>query len=163
MCVLLALTFHLMQVVACATTGANLDWLAGSWGRTVGDKTHEEHWRWVGDRLDGRGCMIRDGQTVFSEDMTVEFRAGGPVFVANPTENPTPNRDPNQVGPALIEFPMTEVGERRIAFENPAHDWPTRIEYWRTGETLHARASGRGQVREWKWTRSVVASKPCAP
>lgn len=49
-----------------------------------------------------------------------------------------------------------------VLFENPKHDWPQRILYWREGEdTLAARAegdqNGTSRAAEWRWTRRTLS------
>ena len=45
-------------------------------------------------------------------------------------------------GKPVTEFKMKEVGAQRIVFENPEHEFPRRILYWRDGEALMARTEG---------------------
>lgn len=52
-----------------------------------------------------------------------------------------------------MEFKLKEAGEKRVVFENAAHDFPQRILYWREGDDLVARIEGtmRGQPRQQEW------------
>lgn len=51
------------------------------------------------------------------------------------------------------EFKLKEAGERRVVFENAAHDFPQRILYWREGESLVARIEGtiKGEAKQQEW------------
>jgi hypothetical protein len=57
-----------------------------------------------------------------------------------------------------VSFCAVETGDRRVVFENLAHDFPQRILYWldETG-ALHARVEGPGEGgivgEEWIWRR----------
>jgi hypothetical protein len=50
---------------------------------------------------------------------------------------------------------LTDRPDRRVVFDNRAHDFPQRVIYWRDGEALHARVEGlvRGTLEseEWQW------------
>ena len=55
---------------------------------------------------------------------------------------------------------MIEMTDDKIIFENPQHDFPTRVTYWRAGDDgLNARIEGKrnGQPAQenWKYKRSV--------
>ena len=49
---------------------------------------------------------------------------------------------PNGAPPTV--FAQAERGDDWIRFENPAHDFPNRIEYRREGDKLHAYIAGPG-------------------
>ena len=61
-------------------------------------------------------------------------------------------------GRAPVEFRMKEAGDKRIVFENPQHDFPQRILYWREGDQLVARvegtAGGKEKREEWRFDRA---------
>jgi hypothetical protein len=44
----------------------------------------------------------------------------------------------------------------RVVFENPAHDFPQRVIYWKDGNDLCARIegtmNGKAESEEWKWS-----------
>ena len=42
----------------------------------------------------------------------------------------------------------TKLGERRVVFANPEHDFPQRITYWRKGDTLRVRVEAQ-KDGEW--------------
>jgi hypothetical protein len=122
---------------------AALDWLAGTWVGTARGAEIEEHW------LAPKGHMMlgvhRDlfpnGDMAF-EFLRIESQEGGIVYLASPS------------GAPATSFPLIERGDRRVVFENPQHDFPRRISYWREGDTLHARVEGpRGEHTEAiEWT-----------
>ena len=62
---------------------------------------------------------------------------------------------PNGRSPAT-EFTMVTLEPNRAVFENLAHDFPQRIIYERTGNTLHARIEDGGatQGMDWRFRRA---------
>jgi len=67
-------------------------------------------------------------------------------------------------GRAATEFVMSAQTENRVEFENPDHDFPQRITYWREGATLHARIEGNagGETNAIDWTfRSAQPGEGC--
>jgi hypothetical protein len=64
-------------------------------------------------------------------------------------------------GRAPVEFRLKELGEKRVVFENPAHDFPQRISYWMEGAKLAAKVEGKvkGEMRseEWRFSRPTAA------
>jgi len=71
--------------------------------------------------LRGEGAFERDGARVFAEALRIEARAEGVFYVATPEGEPT------------TAFRLTRGTDAEAVFENPAHDFPTRITYRREG------------------------------
>lgn len=117
-------------------------WLVGSWVSTAGDETTVERWTRAADRLVGEGTTTRDGARVFGERLEIACAGGALVYTAWPE------------GQAMAAFRATSVDETRAVFEEPSHDFPTRIEYRRDGEGLVAEVSGEveGAPRVESWT-----------
>jgi hypothetical protein len=87
----------------------------------------------------GYSYTVGEGETQGWEQMRIEMIDGAPVFIAMPG------------GGAPVRFPLLEtriyVGDPRITaggvtFENLAHDYPKRVDYWRQGDALTATISG---------------------
>jgi hypothetical protein len=124
---------------------ASLDWMSGSW---VQDGTSERVAEtWLGP---GNGLMVgvnlatwTSGRKSF-EFLRIADTPSGPAYFASPGGRPP------------VEFRLKESGERRVVFENAAHDFPQRILYWREGEALVARiegtAKGKERSEEWRFT-----------
>jgi hypothetical protein len=123
---------------------ATLAWLSGCWRGSEGEEC------WLEPRA---GTMLGvsrgagdGGRAPSYEFLRIVEEDGGLVYQASPGGRcpPTP-------------FRAVEVGARRVAFANPAHDFPQRITYWLEGDTLHARVEAEqdGQTRgfELVWTR----------
>lgn len=65
---------------------------------------------------------------------------------------------PNGAPPTL--FSQSARGDGWMQFENPAHDFPNRIEYRRQGDHLHASIAGPG--RDGKQLRMTFDYRRCA-
>lgn len=127
-----------------------LDWLAGSWSGSKGGVVSEEHWTSsAGGALIGLHKDVKGDRMTSFEFLRIELDAERRVcYVASPR------------GGAPTSFCATELGARRVVFENRAHDFPQRIHYWLDAEgRLHARVEGSVDGREvgeeWVWSRGA--------
>ena len=126
---------------------ASLGWLTGDWVSRAEDGSggvFEEHWTApLGGTMIGMNRTARSGKTLFFEYLRIEARTDGVYYVAYPK------------GGEGTSFFMTAEGENYVAFENPDHDYPQKIEYRREGETLYATISGHenGEQKSssWQW------------
>lgn len=123
-----------------ATTTAAFDWLAGCWQAERGDSLFQEMWLPPApDGMLGAARELRGGRTAFHEFSRIVLRpGGGAAYIAHPA------------GQAPAEFPLVERAQGQLVFENPQHDFPTRIEYRHIDfNRMHARTSGTvdGQPR----------------
>jgi hypothetical protein len=127
------------------------DWLAGAW--LMCGRGQEISETWVGE---GSGVLVGVGLTrgangrVSFEHMRIAPNAAGVVsFYGSPD------------GAAATEFPSVSQGERRIVFENLAHDFPQRVIYAREGRTLTARvedAAGENGM-QWRYRRARLGAR----
>lgn len=123
----------------------SLAWMAGHWGAKEESGTSEEGWfsprgtALVGVHRD----VAPDGSTFF-EYLRIEVRPEGLFYVASP------------MGQGATSFRMVASSERRAVFEDPDHDFPKRITYWREGDALFATAegeeAGRPRSESWAWS-----------
>lgn len=122
-----------------APTVDALGWLTGCWAREGKEPGTGEQWTTpAGGTLLGMSRTIRDGKTSFHEFMMIRPAGNGLEFVAWPA------------GQAEAAFPMVELSERRVVFENPEHDFPQRVIYHlREDIRLEARIEGEqnGEVQ----------------
>jgi hypothetical protein len=144
------LTVALAHVAVAATPRdsspprvAALDWMSGTWThKAEGRETVSESW--LGP---GNGLMVAANLTTWPngrksfEFLRIAETADGFSYYASPG------------GKSPVEFRLKETGDRRVVFENPAHDFPQRILYWRDGEELVARIEGtiKGKARSEQW------------
>jgi hypothetical protein len=123
---------------------ASLTWLRGRWCGAHDGGTFCEVWRdGEGGALRGDGAFERGGARVFGEALTIEDRADGVFYVATPEGEPT------------TAFRLTRWSTDEAVFENPAHDFPTRITYRRQGDRgLIAVVEGPSRRIEFVLTRT---------
>ncbi len=123
---------------------ARLAWLAGCWHGEAG----EECW------LAPRGGMMlgvnrgpdRQDRSPFFELLRVVEEAGGLILLAQPA-----GRSP------ATPFRAVEIGDSRVVFANPEHDFPQRITYWREGAALKVRVEAQ---RDGEWQGFEQAWSP---
>lgn len=143
---LLALTAGAQPQTASAP---DLDWIAGHWCQETGSKFVEEYWLPArGGLLLGVGRTVAAGQARSFEFLRIKIRDGQPVFIAQPD------------GVAPTPFALTASGKGWARFENPAHDFPKRVEYRRTEQGLHAEIAGPG--KDGRETVIPFEYLPCA-
>ena len=116
-------------------------WLAGHWTVETEGRWTEERWVrprggvMLGTSLSGKGAAA----SAF-EFMRIAVDAHGRlVFWGAPDGKPA------------VPFQAVDGGGTYLAFENPAHDYPTRITYRREGEGLTATISGPGGANPMSW------------
>jgi len=120
----------------------DLSWLAGHWFGQHRGVRMEELW------LPPEGGMMlgihrdvpAEGETFF-EFLRIGSEGGNIVYFAGPG-----GKDP-------VPFPLKELSERWVVFENPENEYPQRIIYLREGKQLHARIEGEreGEIRSESW------------
>lgn len=124
----------LLLYAHASTADAGLpEWLAGDWCSHSGARTSEEHWLpAAGGMMLGTARTVTPGRDTEFEFLRIESVGGVSVYLAQPQ------------GAAATAFKRSAAGEGWIRFENPAHDFPKRVEYRRTGAVLHAEIAGPG-------------------
>jgi hypothetical protein len=147
-----ALTATLLLVPAFTFAQASarvaaLDWMSGTWVQHAEGKERVAE-SWLGP---GNGLMVAVNLTTWpSGKKSYEF-----LRIADTAEGFSYFASPG--GKSPVEFKVKETGDKRVVFENPAHDFPQRIFYWRDGEHLVARIEGsiKGKERseEWRFSR----------
>jgi hypothetical protein len=131
-----------------SATSAFPVWLTGCWaGERGGERFHE---RWVAadpSTLLSVAHTTKDGRMTAFEFLRVIVRDGKAVYVAQPGGAPP------------TEFTATTMTGDRVVFENPAHDFPKRVIYQRTGaDRLTASIDGgseRDNRVEYRMTRAA--------
>lgn len=114
-----------------------LRWLSGHWMQSApGGGWAEEYWTepradlMLGTGLTGKGPEVK----------SFEFmRIQGDTFWGSPQGQPA------------VPFRLVEQQRNSVAFENPRHDYPTRISYRREGNMLIATTSGPGGSNPQTW------------
>lgn len=113
---------------------APLHWLSGHWCNASASGMSEEYWLpSQPDLMLGVSRTVRKGKSVAFEFLRISEHEGIPTYFAQPG------------GRTATAFKQTASGDNWVRFENPAHDFPTRIEYRRDGDTLNAQIAGPGK------------------
>lgn len=125
---------------------SSLAWISGTWAGTHGDVSQMEYWSPPGGgMLIGLHRDVFEGGRSFFEYLRIERRGEEIFYVAMPR------------GTKTTDFKLTGQSDNRAVFENPEHDYPTKIVYERDGDTLTATISGpsNGEIRSmgWSWQR----------
>jgi len=123
-----------------------LAWMAGSWSGTTRGIDMEEHWTAPkGNSMIGMHRDVGKGRTLGFEFLRIEQQGDAIVYLSMPG-----GRSP------ATPFPLKEVTGTRVVFENPTHDFPQRIIYWKDGADLRARIegtqNGKESGMEWRWS-----------
>lgn len=131
---------------SCAAAGsslADLAWMAGSWRAEWPGGSSEELWTDPdGGLMLGLNRSVREGKKTGFEFLRIEERNGAVVYLASPG------------GASPTAFELTEAKRNRAVFENPKHDFPQRIVYWKKDTNLCARVETlAGEGEEWCWER----------
>ncbi len=110
---------------------SDLAWLEGTWVADANGTRTEERWTSpAGGAMLGTGRTLRAGRMVAFEFLRIVARPDGVVYIAQPGGRPP------------TEFALTSGGSGLAVFENPAHDFPKRLSYRRTGRTLLVEVEG---------------------
>ena len=117
--------------------------LQGSWVYASEKGNVIEAWEWVNDSLlKGKGLMVKDADTTITEYLEIQYSGKDIYYVPVVT-------DQNEGKPVF--FRLTSVADDRYQFENPEHDFPTKIIYQLKGnDSLQVTISGpiKNEFRE---------------
>jgi hypothetical protein len=122
-----------------------LSWLEGTWTRTNAKPGRSGTERWTraeGNILMGWGVSMKGTDTSFVEKLKIVIKSGDIYYVSDVPENPKP-----------VDFKLTFVDGNSFVCENPAHDFPKKIAYYRDGNNLRAVISGDGKEIEYLFRR----------
>jgi Domain of unknown function (DUF6265) len=126
---------------------ADVSWLAGCWSLSQGQRTVREHWMPAdGGMMMAVSRTVSAGKTLEYEFVLIRESGSGLEFVAKPSRQ------------AEAVFTSTKVASGEIVFENPKHDFPTRIAYTRVVSGLLATISGdiKGKPRTIEFRYSAT-------
>jgi hypothetical protein len=127
--VLLALTP--VASIASDVGGEFPDWMTGAWSRADSESWADEYWTspragiMIGASRSGEGEKLQ-----FWEHMRIVCEADGRLAFWAIASDQIP-----------VRFVVTQKTAKEIVFENPTHDYPQRIRYWREGKELKAQIS----------------------
>ncbi len=111
-------------------------WMSGCWEARGNEKSQLISENWMspaGTSILGMGRTVKENRTVGYEFMRIEVRGMDYYFVAQPMGNATETA-----------FKLTTSQPTSATFENPEHDFPQKIMYWKDGaDFLRARIEGK--------------------
>lgn len=122
-----------------------IEWLLGNWNRvnSPAGKSGYEYWqRTSATEWRGRGIAMKGADTTFVEILKIVVEKGSLYYAADVPGNNKP-----------VYFEMTSVSENSFVCENPAHDFPKRIEYHFDGKQIRARVSAGSQGMDYVFER----------
>ncbi len=124
MAMLTALLLLFMPIVSGPASTADLAWLSGCWDLTRNGRHVIEQWSAPeGGTLIGMSRTVADGVTKEFEFVMIREGSGGQLeYVAKPSGQPE------------ATFTAIRASGSEVVFENPQHDFPTRIIYRRNAD-----------------------------
>ena len=111
------------------------NWLVGTWFSKSGERSNYERWNKSNDSTYvGRSYSIQHGDTVSAESVTLVQQGEAITYI--PIVQGQNNNMP-------VMFTLVSSDSNKLIFENPAHDFPQIITYWRVPpDSLVAEISG---------------------
>lgn len=145
----MAITSLLFAAVLFHTTTptvADVSWLAGCWTITSPSRSVTEFWLPpAGGTMMGLSRTVANDKTIEYEFLVLRTGTKGLEYVATPSRQ------------AQTVFTATKVGRDEVVFENPAHDFPTRITYRQTDggivATIDGMMNGKPRATDFKYQR----------
>jgi hypothetical protein len=127
---------------ASALALEDVAWLAGHWREQAEGAVTEELWMPPrGGVMLGLNRGLQGERKASFEYLRLETDAQGVVYQASPG------------GAAPTPFRLTAADASHAVFENPAHDFPKRIEYRLAGDVLTASIAGDQPGPSWTFRR----------
>lgn len=109
-------------------------WLIGTWQDSSGEGTLTETWNKETDTtFAGKTVFLAGKDTAFTENIKLISRNASLIYAT---------RVSDQNDGKAIEFRLTSASGKQLVFENPGHDYPTKITYNNRGDSLVATISG---------------------
>ena len=140
---LLPIAALMLVLASSAVPAGDLDklrWLEGTWKRDSSRGAVYERWRVLSEHtFEGDSWRVSStGERRHGESLLLVEMGGDLFYIPKPAENPYP-----------VAFKLTEISAEQVVFENPKHDFPTRIGYARQADaTLTVWIEGPGDGDE---------------
>ncbi|MEM7480574.1 MAG: DUF6265 family protein [Acidobacteriota bacterium] len=127
---------------------AELAFMAGCWEGELGGGTilKETHTAPNGGVMLGNSQVVSEGETQFFEFIRIHETEDGVSYQPFPGSKQS------------VEFPLVEVSDSHVVFENPDHDYPQRVSYRLSESTLTARIEKVDGTKAQTFTLQAV---PC--
>lgn len=126
---------------------AKAEWFIGEWGNKSAEGELTERWKKENDSVyfGESYFVVGEKDTVFGEHVHLEDKNGKLSFIVTV---------PGQNDELPVTFEMTSSTDNQIVFENPKHDYPSKIVYKKVGnDSLVAEIYGvkKGKVASEKF------------
>lgn len=97
-------------------------WLTGNWGASTPEGNLTENWVKVNDSVyHGESYFVTPkNDTVFAETVVLDDAAGKMAYTVSV---------PGQNDEKPVRFDLTKITDTEMTFENPQHDYPSKIVY----------------------------------
>lgn len=127
-----------------------LGWLSGDWVSEANGRWTEEQWSAPrGGLMLGLGRSGKAARAMGFEFMRIALDDNGTViFWGAPG------------GSSAVPFALVEESADTVTFANPRHDFPKRISYRRSGDTLVATVTGDDPANAQSWTYQLRGEEP---
>jgi Domain of unknown function (DUF6265) len=138
-------------LIVAATSVNDVGWIGGCWDLTRDNRHVVEQWMPPeGNTMLGMSRTVVDGKTTEWEFLMIRGGLKGLEYVAKPSGQPE------------AVFTATSASASDVVFENPAHDFPKKIIYTRSGDSLVASIEGpmNGTTRRIDFAYKKVACGP---
>ena len=117
-----------------------LSWLIGRWENNSDQGNLSEIWTQDNDSTyTGESYFVIQGDTVFAESVQLAERSGKITYCVS---------IPGQNNDEEVCFELTKLKGKDLTFENPTHDYPSKITYLNKGDSLIAEISGKVKGKE---------------
>lgn len=111
-----------------------LEWMLGRWENNSDQGNLSEVWKQVDDStFTGRSYFVIQGDTVFAETIRLIERKGKISYCVSVKD---------QNNGEEVPFELTALDGKNLTFENPEHDYPSKITYTGKGNSMVAEISG---------------------
>jgi hypothetical protein len=116
-------------------------WFLGRWENATKEENSQEIWKQKNDSTLFAESFVTVGKdTVFYEKVDLTQRNDSLFYIVSV-------RDQNKEKP--VSFYLTKSTENQLVFENPKHDFPTKIEYNKiTNDSIFAKIYGNKDGKE---------------
>jgi hypothetical protein len=125
-------------------------WIIGNWEQKTDAGILTESWKRQNDSVFvGSTYFINESDTLHSETILLEQRADSITYSA---------KVKGQNNEKAIPFTLTTANTNSLVFENPAHDYPQKIEYQKSKSnglqvTISGILRGKKSVEKYSFTK----------
>lgn len=118
-------------------------WLLGEWENQTKESAFHENWVKKNDSsFMAKSFVLVGKDTVFNEDVLLEQKKDSLFYIVSVK---------NQNNEKPVSFYLSESSANQLVFENPKHDFPTKIVYNKvTNDSILAEIFGKQEGKEVK-------------